>query len=177
MWKPLWYNCSPVCGSWAGQLYGKANGDLLQEDLFMPHAVLPRSAAARAPVHMAGHCWPVPPQEILKYSKAGLTQSVNEPDNHNSVITYLEPDILEYAVKWALESITMNKASRGDRIPAELFQILKDDAMKVLHSVYQQICKARQWPQDWKMYFHSNPKERQCQRMFKLPHNCTHLTH
>ena len=73
----------------------------------------------------------MPPQEILKYSKAGLTQSVNEPDNHNSVITYLEPDILEYAVKWALESITMNKASRGDRIPAELFQILKDDAMKV----------------------------------------------
>ena len=83
----------------------------------------------------------MPPQEILKYSKAGLTQSVNEPDNHNSVITYLEPDILEYAVKWALESITMNKASRGDRIPAELFQILKDGTVKVLHSICQKFRK------------------------------------
>jgi len=74
----------------------------------------------------------------------------NDPDNHNDVITHLEPDILECAVKWALESITGNKASGGDGIPAELFQILKDDAVKVLHSICQQIWKTQQWPQDWK---------------------------
>ena len=68
----------------------------------------------------------------------------------NSVITHLEPDILEYKVKWALGSITMNKASWGDRIPVELFEILKDDAVKVLHSICQQIRKTQQWPQDWK---------------------------
>ena len=66
------------------------------------------------------------------------------------MITHLEPDILEWEVKWALESITMNKASGGDGIPVELFQILKDDAMKVLHSIYQQMWKTQQWPQDWK---------------------------
>ena len=66
------------------------------------------------------------------------------------MITHLEPDILEYEVKWALESITINKASRGDGIPIELFQILKDDAVKVLHSICQQIWKTQQWPQDWK---------------------------
>ena len=71
-------------------------------------------------------------------------------DNHDGVITHLEPDILEREVKWALESITMNKASGGDGIPAELFQILKNDAMKLLHSICQQIWKAPQWPQDWK---------------------------
>ena len=100
------------------------------------------------------------------------------PDNHNDVITHLEPDILEFKVKWALGSITMNKASGGDGIPVELFQILKDDAVKVLHTICQEICKTQQWPQDWKkVNFHSSPKERQCQRMLKLPHNCTHLTH
>ena len=72
------------------------------------------------------------------------------PDNHNGVITHLELDILEYEVKWALGSITTNKASGGDRIPVELFQILKDDAVKVLHSICQQIWKTQQWPQDWK---------------------------
>ena len=72
-------------------------------------------------------------------------------DNHNGVIIHPEPDILECEVKWALESITMNKASGGDGIPVELFQILKDDAVKVLHSVCQQIWKTQQWPQDWKM--------------------------
>ena len=72
------------------------------------------------------------------------------PDDHNCVITHLEPDILEYEVKWALGSITMNKASGGDRIPVELFQILKDDAVKRLHSICQQIWKTQQWPQDWK---------------------------
>ena len=66
------------------------------------------------------------------------------------MITHLEPDILEYEVKWALGSITTNKASGGDEIPAELFQILKDDAVKVLHSICQQIWKTQQWPQDWK---------------------------
>ena len=91
------------------------------------------------------------------------------------MITHLEPDILECEVKWALGSITMNKASGGDGIPVELFQIIKDDALKVLPSIYQQIWKTQQWPQDWKS-FHSNPKERQCQRMLKLLHNCTHLT-
>ena len=73
-----------------------------------------------------------------------------DPDNHDGVITHLEPDILECQVKWALESITMNKASGGDGIPVELFQILKDDAMKVLHSICQQIWKTQQWPRDWK---------------------------
>ena len=77
-------------------------------------------------------------------------KDLNDPDNHDGVITHLEPDILECKVKWALERITTNKASGGDGIPAELFQILKDDAVKVLHSVRQQIWKTQQWPQDWK---------------------------
>ena len=75
---------------------------------------------------------------------------LNDPDNHDSVITHLQPDILEFEVKWALGSITTNKASGGDRIPVELFQVLKDDAVKVLHSIYKQIWKTQQWPQDWK---------------------------
>ena len=104
-------------------------------------------------------------------------KDLHDPDNHNGVITHLEPDILECEVKWALESITMNKASGGDGIPVELFQILKDDAMNVLHSICQQIWKTQQWPQDWKVSFHSNPKERQCQRMLKLSNNGTYLTH
>ena len=73
----------------------------------------------------------------------------NDPDNHDGVITHLEPDILECEVKWALGGITTNKASGGDGIPVELFQILKDDAMKVLHSICQQIWKTQQWLQDW----------------------------
>ena len=73
-------------------------------------------------------------------------KDLHDPDNHNGLITDLEPDILECEVKWALESITMNKASGGDRIPAELFQILKDDAVKVLHSICQQTWKTQQWP-------------------------------
>ena len=75
---------------------------------------------------------------------------LHDPDNHDCVITHLEPDIVEYEVKWALGSITMNKANGGDGIPVELFQILKDDAVKVLHSICQQIWKTQQWPQDWK---------------------------
>ena len=81
-------------------------------------------------------------------------------DNHDGVITDLEPDILECEVKWVLESISMNKASGGDGIPVELFQILKDDAVQVLHSICQQIWKTQQWPQDWKMsVFISIPKK------------------
>ena len=93
------------------------------------------------------------------------------------MITHLEPDILECEVKWALENITTNKASGGDGIPVELFQILKDDAVKVLHSIYQQIWKTQQSTGLENVSFHSNPEERQCQRMLKLPHKCTHLTH
>ena len=79
-------------------------------------------------------------------------KDLHDPDNHDGVITHthLEPDILECEVKWALESITMNKASGGDGIPFELFRILKDNAVKVLHSICQQIWKTQQWPQDWK---------------------------
>ena len=75
---------------------------------------------------------------------------ISDPDNHDGVITHLEPDILECEVKWALESITTNKASGCDGIPVKLFQILKDEAVKVLHSICQQIWKTQQWPQDWK---------------------------
>ena len=77
-------------------------------------------------------------------------KDVHDPDNHDVVIIHLKPDILECEVKWALRSITMNKASGGDGIPVELFQILNDDAVKVLHSICQQIWKTQQWPQDWK---------------------------
>ena len=76
-------------------------------------------------------------------------KDLHDPDNHDGVISHLEPDILECEVKWALESITMNKASGDDGIPLELLQILKDDAMKVLHSICQQIWKTQQWLQDW----------------------------
>ena len=77
-------------------------------------------------------------------------KDLHDPYNHGGVITYLEPDILECEVKWALGSVTMNKASGGDGIPVGLFQILKDDAVKVLHSICQQIWKIQQWPQHWK---------------------------
>ena len=100
----------------------------------------------------------------------------HDPDNHDGVITHLEPDILECEVMWALENITMNKASGGDGIPVELCQILKDDAGKVQHSIWQQIWKKAVAAGLEKVSFHYNPKERQCQRMLKLPHNCTHLT-
>ena len=103
-------------------------------------------------------------------------KDLHDPDNHDGVITNLEPDILECEVKWASESITTNKASGGDGIPEELFQILKDDAVKVLHSICQQVWKTQPWPGLEKVSFHSNPKERQCQRMLKLLHNCTHFT-
>ena len=88
-----------------------------------------------------------------EYTEERYKKDLHNPDDHDGVITYLEPDILECEVKWALESITMNKASGDDRIPVELFQILKDDAVKVLHSICQQIWKTQQWPQDWKGQF------------------------
>ena len=85
-----------------------------------------------------------------EYTEELYKKGLNDPDNHNSMITHLEPDILECEVKWALESFTMNKASESDGISDELLQILKDDAVKVLHSICQQIWKTQQWPQDWK---------------------------
>ena len=87
------------------------------------------------------------PQETIKISNK---QSNLTPDNHNDEITHLEPDILECEVNWTLGSITTNKARGGDGIPVELFRILKDDVVKMLHSIYQQIWKTQQWPQDWK---------------------------
>ena len=85
-----------------------------------------------------------------EYTEELYKKDLHDPDNNNGVITHLEPDILECKVKWALGSITTNKASGGVRIPVELFQILKDDAVKVLHSIYQQIWTTQQWPQDRK---------------------------
>ena len=85
-----------------------------------------------------------------EYTEELYKKDLHDPDNHNGVITHLEPDILECEVKWALESITTNKASGGDDIPVDLYQIRKDDAVKVLHSICQQIWKTQQWPRDWK---------------------------
>ena len=112
-----------------------------------------------------------------EYTEELYKKDLHDPDNHKGVITHLEPDILECEVKWALGSITMNKASGGDGIPVELFQILKNDAVKVLHFNMpanlenSAVAKGLE-----KVSFHSNPKERQSQRMLKLLHNCTHLT-
>ena len=104
-------------------------------------------------------------------------KDLHDPDNHDGVITHLEPDIVECEVKWALESNSTNKASGGDGIPVELFQILKDDAVKVVHSICQQIWKTQQWPQDWKRsVFIPIPKKGSAKEFFKQPHNCTHLT-
>ena len=93
-------------------------------------------------------------EEIRKkwqeYTEELYKKDLHDPDNHDGVITHLETDILECEVKWALENITINKASGGDGISVELFQILRDDAVKVLHSICQQIWKTQQWPQDWK---------------------------
>ena len=95
-----------------------------------------------------------------EYTEELYRKELHNQDNHDGVITHLEPDILECEVKWALGSITMNKAGGGDRISVELFQILKDDAVKVLHSICQQIWKTQQWPQDWKRsVFVSIPKK------------------
>ena len=87
---------------------------------------------------------------MARIHRRTVQKDFNDPDIHNVVVTHLEPDILEYEVKWVLGSITTNKASGGDGIPVELFQILKDDAVKALHSILQQIWKTQQWSQDWK---------------------------
>ena len=95
-----------------------------------------------------------------EYTEELYKRDLHDPEDHDGVITHLEPDILECEVKWALGSITTNKASGGDGIPVELFQILRDDAVKVLHSICQQIWKTQQWPLDWKMsVFISIPKK------------------
>ena len=102
------------------------------------------------------------------------TKDLHDLDNHDGVIIHVEPDILEREVKWALGSITTNKASGGDGITVQLFQILKDDAVKGLYSICQQIWKTQQWPQDWKRsVFIPIPKKGNAK---KLPHNYTHLT-
>ena len=107
-----------------------------------------------------------------EYPKELYQKDLHGPYNQDDVITHLGPDILECEVKWALGIIAMNKGSGGDEIPVELFQILKDGAVKVLHSICQQ-----QWPQDWKRsVFIPIPKKGKCQRMLKLLHNCTQLT-
>ena len=87
---------------------------------------------------------------MARIHRRTIQKDLNDPDNHDSVITHLEPNILEYEFKWALGSITTNKTSEGDGIPVELFQILKHDVVKVLHSICQQIWKTQQWPWDWK---------------------------
>ena len=103
------------------------------------------------------------------YTEELYKKDLHDPDNHDGVITHthLEPDILECEVKWALGSITMNKASGSDGISVQLFQILKDDAVKVLHSICQKIWNTAVATELEKVSFHSNPKERQCQRMLK----------
>ena len=88
-----------------------------------------------------------------EYIEELYKKDLHNPDNHNGVITHLEPDILECEIKWTLGSITTNKANGGDGIPVELYQILKDDAVKALHSICQQIWRTQQWPQDWKRSF------------------------
>ena len=108
-----------------------------------------------------------------EYMEELYEKDLQDPDNHDDVITNLEPDILECEVKWALESITTNKANGGDGIPVELFHILKDDAVPNMPANLENSAVATGLE---KVSFHSNSKERQCQRMLKLPHNCTHLT-
>ena len=107
-----------------------------------------------------------------EYTEELYLKDLHDPGNHNGVITQLEPDILECKVKWVLGSIITNKASGGDGIPVELLQILKDDA--ALYSTCQQNSAVATGLE--KVIFHPNPKERQCQRMLKRLHNCTHLT-
>ena len=114
---------------------------------------------------------------MARYTEELYKKDLHNPDNHNGAITHLEPDFLECEVKWALGSISMIKASGGVGIPVELFQILKDNAVKVLHSICQQIWKNSAVATGLeKVSFRSKLKESQCQRMLKLLHNCTHLT-
>ena len=113
-------------------------------------------------------------QQYIELCKKDL----HDPDNHNVVITHLEPDILECGVKWALGSITTNKASGDDGIPVELFQILNDDAVKVLHSICQQIWKTQQWAQDWKrsvfIQILNNNNAKECSNYYLVVHISTY---
>ena len=113
-----------------------------------------------------------------EYTEELYQKDLHDPDNHDGVITHthLEPDILECEVNWALEVITMNEASGGDRIPVELFQILKDDTVKVLHSICQQIGKLSSGHRTGKGQFSFQSQRKAMPKMFKLLHNCTHLT-
>ena len=111
-----------------------------------------------------------------EYTEELYKKDIWDPDNHDGVITHLEPDILECEVKWALGSINTNKASGGDGIPVELFHILKDDAESAELNMPANLENSAVATGLEKVSFHSNPKEKQCQRMFKLPHSCTHLT-
>ena len=115
--------------------------------------------------------------EDIKKKWQEYTEELHDQDNHDGVITHLEPDILECEVKWASGSITVNKASGGNGIPVQLFQILKDDAVKVLHSICQQIWKIQQWPQDWKGQFSFQSQRKAMPKNAQLLHSCTHLTH
>ena len=119
------------------------------------------------------------PEDIKKrwqeYTEELYKKDLHDPDNHNGVITDLEPDILECEVTWALESITMNKASGGDGIPVELFQILEDDAVKMLHSICQQIWKTHSGHRTGKGQFSFQSQKGNVKKC--LPHNGTHLTH
>ena len=112
-----------------------------------------------------------------EYTEELYKKDLHDPDNHNGVITHLEPDILESELKWALGSIIKNKASGGDGIPVELFQIVKDNAVKVSHSMCQQIWKLNSGHRTGKGQFSFQSQRKAMQRMLKLLHNCTHLTH
>ena len=111
-----------------------------------------------------------------EYTEELYKKDLRDPDNHDGVITHLELDILECEVKWALGSITSNKASGGDGIQVELFQVLEDDAVKVMYSVCQQIWKTQQYHRTGKDEFSFQSQRRATPKMFKLLHNCTHFT-
>ena len=111
-----------------------------------------------------------------EYTEKLYKKDLHDSDNHDASITHLEPDILECKVKWALGSITTKLVDGGDGIPVELFQILKDDAVKVLHSIHQQIWKTQQWPLDWKRsVFIPNSKKSSVKECSDYPKNCTHF--
>ena len=113
---------------------------------------------------------------MTKHTEELFKKVLNDPDNYDSVITHLEQDILQCKVEWALGSITVNKAGGGDGIPAELFKIIKDDIVTVLHSICQQIWETQQWPQDWKKSVFSFKSQRSAvQRMFRLPMHSLHM--
>ena len=111
-----------------------------------------------------------------EYTEELYKKDCHDPDNHNSVITHVEPDILECEVTWALGNITRKNATGGDGIPVGLFQMLKDDAVKLLHSICQQIWKMQQWPQDWKRSVFIPILKKGNAKVLKLSHSCTHLT-